>query len=1178
MNQGLGNSVKETEKLEELIFDQKETIIDIATSEKHGVALSRTSKVYFWGRSYNGENTIFGSNTLTTPTLIDFDNDPWLKENGYGNIIWSRVYCNKYSSLLLSDDKGLIFGKLATRLNENHMKGLLSASGQKNFCHVFGIKGIESGILQDNNFVALDLYGDLFYFEENLFKKYETEYKFKHISGMRQNIYAFTDQKLLIFDFGNISLKGCSEVLVYNFKFSVESIFNDISLYTNSNSLCLNIEEAKCNTLQVTTLQGEPEEQSVEEHHDKRFIENDLGFNIELYVEKLEKENVDNTFLLAAKQKEVFSGAILNNPFDHISGDLDLNSIDMNFSQIKQAIDITRAKSPSRMFVSKKPFSDLNTSFGKEKKSIGGYNRKLMNNSNYQQAPVISANETNLADRINSLMKSDFLDASQMSNRNIRSSAAKKRVRGTSGQKPENFDESFKKILNTVDKFASDHFYKKDVEYYPRFNQNDKYIDNSQSSKQNNEIFSTNAFIDKHFKKINHEHKRYLSPVNQEPLNHTALHLDLSDSRKKNSSRQVCLSSGRKNKSEIDINFDRTKPDVVLRNKQPPLRVDKIQDIEVKVPELEETFKTQISNYRLIESDKEKALSRVQNFESRLKNSMKNIEMRYVTKKSVVDNTKYEKTVNFNREIFIEDPQAKNVDSRLTNLFNQWGEPDNTKTTNLQSRISNIKTLLSKTQPPKSNNDQSNNVFADDYQKTKLNKNLFETRNNDQVLLDEDDIMATDENYLKLKNSGNLLQDFRNMKIGLNIRDFQNFDVDNAVDYPGLNINTSDLSPSNIKDLRYKQDIIRSTNSSNNMLKYKTRLHADTKDQNFKGESIDYELSDGDMSNIRSSPKMYKEQLANQQSQIRRSDNNLSLQSDQNIRNYYTINDKLKNGTYMQSQPNMQIDPSMNNIENGGRNKLNTENTMVYEDDINYENVYDNSHLDVGNSQNIKTSYDKNSSVVFETFVKKIDFVLKCRKADVYSTFFQNLYDNYQICEYNATENAHEFVRNLSCDLAHIYKFDAKDMLKRFIVFDNVCNWVSNFRLCYLAKMFVNVQHQNLVFDKNADLSLNKMCINLERFGSQKQNKLKTKAFETLIKFGYQNLKKEQLMMVLFEKRLQEEKEFLLRKGKEFFNIMGKINKLTKMTVISEAFLGNMVNNYLQKVNENAPKRGKILL
>ena len=65
--------------------------------------------------------------------------------------------------------------------------------------------------------------------------------------------------------------------------------------------------------------------------------------------------------------------------------DPDLNAFDFNFSQIKQAIDITRAKSPSRMFVSKKPFQDFDSSFGNNSKSIvtGNYSKIFGSNPNY---------------------------------------------------------------------------------------------------------------------------------------------------------------------------------------------------------------------------------------------------------------------------------------------------------------------------------------------------------------------------------------------------------------------------------------------------------------------------------------------------------------------------------------------------------------------------------------------------------------------------------------------------------------------------------------------------------------------------------------------------------------------------------------------------------------------------
>ena len=48
-----------------------------------------------------------------------------------------------------------------------------------------------------------------------------------------------------------------------------------------------------------------------------------------------------------------------------------------------------------------------------------------------------------------------------------------------------------------------------------------------------------------------------------------------------------------------------------------------------------------------------------------------------------------------------------------------------------------------------------------------------------------------------------------------------------------------------------------------------------------------------------------------------------------------------------------------------------------------------------------------------------------------------------------------------------------------------------------------------------------------------------------------------------------------MRKGKEFFNRMSKINKLTNLTEISEALLGNVLRKFLDKVVHIPPKKGK---
>ena len=39
--------------------------------------------------------------------------------------------------------------------------------------------------------------------------------------------------------------------------------------------------------------------------------------------------------------------------------------------------------------------------------------------------------------------------------------------------------------------------------------------------------------------------------------------------------------------------------------------------------------------------------------------------------------------------------------------------------------------------------------------------------------------------------------------------------------------------------------------------------------------------------------------------------------------------------------------------------------------------------------------------------------------------------------------------------MQELYKWSAIDMLREVRIFENVCDWVGNARLCYLAKMFI---------------------------------------------------------------------------------------------------------------------------
>ena len=109
---------------------------------------------------------------------------------------------------------------------------------------MFECEDFRQGILLDNNFVVLDNSGCVWFFQDYEFVRYDIDLGLTHIFGMRQNVYAFSDSgKLAIFDFGNVNLKVSSEVSMYDFEFSVDCIFNEMITFSNSNTLCLNVDD-----------------------------------------------------------------------------------------------------------------------------------------------------------------------------------------------------------------------------------------------------------------------------------------------------------------------------------------------------------------------------------------------------------------------------------------------------------------------------------------------------------------------------------------------------------------------------------------------------------------------------------------------------------------------------------------------------------------------------------------------------------------------------------------------------------------------------------------------------------------------------------------------------------------------------------------------------------------------
>ncbi len=92
--------------------------------------------------------------------------------------------------------------------------------------------------------VYLTYNGNLKYFEDGLFKSFNaiSNAKYSQLYGMKQNIYAFTSEGLLvIIDFETINYKLASEYQIFDFNFDICRA--DISsCLSNSNYLCLPIE------------------------------------------------------------------------------------------------------------------------------------------------------------------------------------------------------------------------------------------------------------------------------------------------------------------------------------------------------------------------------------------------------------------------------------------------------------------------------------------------------------------------------------------------------------------------------------------------------------------------------------------------------------------------------------------------------------------------------------------------------------------------------------------------------------------------------------------------------------------------------------------------------------------------------------------------------------------------
>ena len=160
-------------------------------------------------------------------------------------------------------------------------------------------------------------------------------------------------------------------------------------------------------------------------------------------------------------------------------------------------------------------------------------------------------------------------------------------------------------------------------------------------------------------------------------------------------------------------------------------------------------------------------------------------------------------------------------------------------------------------------------------------------------------------------------------------------------------------------------------------------------------------------------------------------------------------------------------------------------------------------------------------------------------------------------------ETTCEIVYDLTWNLSQNFKYESMDMLRGFRVFDNVCNWVGNFRLCYLAKMYiVKLRGER---ERARHKRLENFLIIFKGIFNNKKNQMVQAGLETLVRSGYNGWYREQLMIELFNKRLQDEERWLLVKQKEFFTRSKQMGKLDRLCTI---FYRKVVSRYFQRIFE----------
>lgn len=376
---------------------------------------------------------------------------------------FKRVFCNKYSSVVVGHDCGIILGKLAVLLNQRDLGLGVRKNGDSSFWHLFECADFGQGILLDNNFVMLDGKGCVWFFQDYRFVRYDIDLNFSHIFGMRQNVYAFSDNsKLAIFDFGSVNLKVNSEVSVYDFEFSVDCIFNEMITFSNSNTLCLNVDDgmhsklvvdmSKTGSSQNNHLAFGGEDPS---NITSNLLDNNLGYQIQVETVRLGNSNnkpVQDFTIDRNREPLIIPGPILNfnvgtrDRPTHIDNTESLRAYQRDF---KLGIDRAKHQSPIGLY-ERSPVRDStigDRTFG----------------SNYGESKL---NKGEFYDRLDHLFKKEtFVNNGNLMRQELRNLDAKiltigkietnkRGLRDSEGDRP-TIGFTFKNILDSVEKVAA---------------------------------------------------------------------------------------------------------------------------------------------------------------------------------------------------------------------------------------------------------------------------------------------------------------------------------------------------------------------------------------------------------------------------------------------------------------------------------------------------------------------------------------------------------------------------------------------------------------------------------------------------------------------------------------------------------------------------------------------------